>query len=190
MITNDYSYWHRIISSRITETVSGITSIRQWTCPQSSFVKLNFDASFKEKTKDVGIGLILRNCAGVRDGGRCYYIKVMDPEQAEAKALLEAIIWARRKGIRKLHLKGDCENVIRALNGSLSSIKWTIRNIILDSLNLLDYFEGWLCTHVHRDINHVADTIAKYARNSSADKEWIEAIPSWLELCLQKDTFL
>ncbi|RZC84239.1 hypothetical protein C5167_047021, partial [Papaver somniferum] len=122
-ITNDYSDRYRISSSHITERVSGITTIGQWTCPQSSFVKLNFDASFKEETKDVGIGLILGNCAGVRDGGRCCCIKATDPEQAEAEALLEAIIWARRKGIRKPHLEGDRENVIRSLNGSLSSIK-------------------------------------------------------------------
>ncbi|XP_026452225.1 uncharacterized protein LOC113352641 [Papaver somniferum] len=39
------------------------------------------------------------------NGGRCWQSKAIDPEQAEAFALMGAIIWAQKKGVRKLHLE-------------------------------------------------------------------------------------
>ncbi|XP_026410490.1 uncharacterized protein LOC113305690 [Papaver somniferum] len=127
-------------------------------------MKINCDVAFDDLTKSVGIGLIGRSFTGSADGARCCRTKALDPEQAEAKALLEAALMARQKGYRYVHIEGDCLNVISALNDRSKAITWTTRNLITDYGNVLNSFDSWKCTHVLRDVNHVAHKLAKHGK--------------------------
>ncbi|RZC91906.1 hypothetical protein C5167_021619 [Papaver somniferum] len=92
-----------------------------------------------------------------------------DEEQGEAIAALEAIKWALQKGIQDLHLEGDNLNVIESINGALGRINWRTNSVIQDCRSLLSGFVNWMCTHVKRDANGVADKIAKNTRTQSMD---------------------
>ncbi|XP_026378802.1 uncharacterized protein LOC113273268 [Papaver somniferum] len=69
----------------------------------------------------------------------------MNAEEADAAEALMGVQWAREVGIRRLHLEGDCQNVLRAMNGARNSVKWTTNSWIEDILVYLnDNFESWV----------------------------------------------
>ncbi|XP_026451444.1 uncharacterized protein LOC113351721 [Papaver somniferum] len=117
-----------------------------WETPIQPFTKLNFNASYEEATHIMGSALILKEIAATTDGIRCSKNRALDPEQAEAKALLDAVLWAKDKGIAALHLQGDCQNVINTVNGNFEAIKWTTKNVVMDVLKILSSFSSWKCT--------------------------------------------
>ncbi|XP_026428436.1 uncharacterized protein LOC113324335 [Papaver somniferum] len=117
-----------------------------WKAHANDIYKINFDASFIAKTVLSGWGLICRDSAANNYGLRGGASLAIDPEQAEAQSLLEAVQWACRNGWRKIHLEGDCQNIIATVNGKATSVKW-------------------VCTYAHREVNHIADSIAKSPNN-------------------------
>lgn len=160
---------------------------KNWKAPIDDIYKLNFDASYIDKTVLSGWGLICRDSAGNSHGLRGGASLAIDPEQAEAHSLLEAVQWAHSKGWRKIHLEGDCQNVIAAVNGKATTVKWTTYNLIHDALVILSYFDSWVCTYAHRDANHIADSIAKYARTQTICFCWFNNLSVWINLLIQQD---
>ncbi|XP_026384911.1 uncharacterized protein LOC113280510 [Papaver somniferum] len=148
--------------------------------------KINFDAAFTKETGNYGYGLICRdisgNCNGLRGGAG----KALDPEQAEAKALLRAVLWAKEQGKLSIHLEGDCNNMINVLNGNFSAIKWISANLIFDALVILRDFDFWQCSHVKRDANDLAYKIAKQAM-SGVFYVSLSNMPVWIKTLIRKD---
>ncbi|XP_026396768.1 uncharacterized protein LOC113291450 [Papaver somniferum] len=72
---------------------------------------------------------------GESNGARGCCTRALDPEQAEALATFEAIRWAKVKGVRKLHLEGDSQRVVKAINGSKGIVNWTNEGILRDSIS-------------------------------------------------------
>lgn len=107
-------------------------------------------------------------------------------------ALLEAIQIAKRAGLTKVHLEGDCVNVINALTGSLGSIRWKNNTIIRDCNELLKVFNNWVIRYVPRGTNCVADLLAKDAISMASSSCWSNEAPMWLDslikekLCVQE----
>lgn len=160
---------------------------REWHKPNNPFIKINCDAAFDDVTKYVGIGLISRQCVGIPDGARCCRTKALDSEQAEAKAILEAPIWERRKGYRHVHLEGDCLDVISTFDGKIEAINWTIRNLINGCRSTLNFFNSWKCPHVFGDVNRVAHMIAKEGIYLLAEEERSSQLPTWILQCIHRD---
>ncbi|XP_026429496.1 uncharacterized protein LOC113325844 [Papaver somniferum] len=179
--------WIRIGDSQSDNiTVSnGISKI--WNPSANDVYKINFDASHINKNVLSCWGLICRDFAGISYGLRGGASLAVDPEQDEAQSLLEAVQWAQRNGWRKIHLEGDCSNVILAINEKTTTIKWTTQNLVQDSLNILSSFEFWVCTYAHRDANHIADSLEKYARTQSICFSWLNNEPSWIKTLIQHD---
>ncbi|XP_026396120.1 uncharacterized protein LOC113290751 [Papaver somniferum] len=102
-----------------------------WTVSTYNVDKINFDAAFIKDSGAYGFGLICKNISGICNGLRGGYGKALDTEQAEVRALLEAVLWAKEQGKLSIHPEEECSNVINALNGKFSAIKWTTANLIL-----------------------------------------------------------
>lgn len=87
----------------------------------------------------------------------------IDHEQTETKVFLEAVQWAKPKGLTGIYLEGKCLNMIEALNKKHTTVEWTSCNLIKDALDILRTFSSWLSIYVYRDANHIADSLAKFA---------------------------
>ncbi|XP_026451883.1 uncharacterized protein LOC113352254 [Papaver somniferum] len=179
--------WTRVSDNQsVNITVSnGISKI--WHPPTDDVYKINFDASHINKKILSGWGLICRDFAGISYGLRGGASLAVDPEQAEAQSLLKAVQWVQMNGWRKIHLEGDYSNAISAINGKTTTIKWTTQNLVQDTLNILGSFEFWVCTYAHRDANHIADSLAKYARTQSICFSWFNNEPAWIKTLIQHD---
>ncbi|XP_026459453.1 uncharacterized protein LOC113360125 [Papaver somniferum] len=161
-----------------------------WTVPMYPFMKINFDASFKKDCNKCGLGLIMRSFAGECGGAASIPLTAFDEEQAEALGALQEVIWAKGNNIDHLHLEGDNSNVIAALNGASTAVKWTTSSVIEDILVLLSSFNSWKCSYVPREANKTAHLLAKEAYNASnnlvlsADSDF----PMWLKSSLEEDS--
>lgn len=73
-----------------------------WSPPSGGVFKMNVDGSFINDTKTCGIGLIIRDFAGVHWGSKCISLThLSSPEQAECRGLLEATQWQGRRICRR-----------------------------------------------------------------------------------------
>ncbi|XP_026410054.1 uncharacterized protein LOC113305180 [Papaver somniferum] len=89
---------------------------RYWSPLANYLTKINSDASYVDRNSQSGWALIAIKFSVDCDGLRGGTDPVIDPEQAEAQALLKAVLWAQQKVLIKLHLEGDCLNVINDVN--------------------------------------------------------------------------
>ncbi|XP_026435257.1 uncharacterized protein LOC113332987 isoform X2 [Papaver somniferum] len=75
-------------------------------------------------------------------GAWCILGVAENEEHAEAIASWEAIKWAKRNNSQKLHMEGDCLNVVLAINSNLGSVRWTNNPIIMDCKEMLGSFSS------------------------------------------------
>lgn len=100
-------------------------------------------------------------------------------------------MWAKQKGLTRIQLEGNCLNVIEALKGKQTSVKWTTHNLIQDALDILSTFNFWSSNYVHRDANHLTDSLAKFARTQVIFFHWLNSGPEWVSSLTQQDkTFI
>ncbi|KAI3837054.1 hypothetical protein MKW98_005387 [Papaver atlanticum] len=60
-------------------------------------------------------------------------------------------------------------------------------NLITDCGSILNIFVNWKCTHVPRDVNHVAHKLAKHGKEINSEEEWSSSLPAWILQCIQRD---
>lgn len=123
---------------------------------------------------------------GGQHGIRCRFTTAVTPEGAEAAAALLAVTWEKEKGIRRLHLEGDCSNVIKAINGARSSVNWQTNSWIEDIIVILNSsFDYWPCSFDLKEANNAAHKLEKHAISNSSSEIWFDQVPGWLNECIQ-----
>ncbi|XP_026452057.1 uncharacterized protein LOC113352456 [Papaver somniferum] len=117
--------WTRIQSSSTNSRseIRAPPSQKIWRKPDLQFIEVNFDAAWCKFNNLTGISLICRNFTGASNGSKGHCTKAVDSEQAEALAALEAITLGKEKGILDLHLEGDSQRVVNAINGEKGAFK-------------------------------------------------------------------
>ncbi|XP_026404968.1 uncharacterized protein LOC113300021 [Papaver somniferum] len=145
-----------------------------WQPPLHEFFKINSDGSFISANSTGGIGLICRDFAGAHHGSKCIYLSsATSPEQAESKALWEAMKWAMEKNLKKVIFELDTKLVVDAMLGDALNIDWRLHNLILDIKNVLKLHISWQCSYVPKEKNKVADSLSKLARTQLISGVWI-----------------
>lgn len=120
-----------------------------WNPPLANQSKINFDAAWVSESLISGFGLILRNCAGNRQGAKSGFFKATCPEKAEALALLQGSKWAKEMNLTYLWMEGDCERIMAFTQGKNSLVKWQNESILKEAMLILsgcDNFLGFIFT--------------------------------------------
>jgi len=130
-----------------------------WKPSSVGFSKINFDGSCRTNGEMSG-GTIIRN-----HDRTILYLAVNKfgsgtAIQAETLALKRSIEAARELRLRKIHIEGDSQILINALKGSLR-YPWEIDILVTDIGFLLRSFDSVILSFVPREINSVADYLAK-----------------------------
>jgi len=97
----------------------------------------------------------------VTEGGR--RIGEATNNQAEYEALIHALEVADAHGFDELEIRSDSELVVRQLRGEYAVNNPALRELRVRALELLERFESWTLTHVPRELNERADTLANEA---------------------------
>ena len=81
---------------------------------------------------------------------------------AEACTALHGLLYAKSMNLRKIWVEGDSLNIINCLN-KITKPSWTINNIILKAIHIINSFETCIITHNFREANHTANWAANVA---------------------------
>ncbi|XBI67156.1 hypothetical protein VPH35_046564 [Triticum aestivum] len=92
------------------------TPATRWEPPRRDFVKVNFDAAFKQDARDGAYGYVLRSDEGeLIAAGAGKFTHVKNALQAEAEACLAAIEGASNAGVHHIMLESDSLSLVQAL---------------------------------------------------------------------------
>ncbi|MBA0824472.1 hypothetical protein Goarm_021143 [Gossypium armourianum] len=91
--------------------------IDRWKPPQASWVKLNFDATYKAQSNKSCSGFIIRNEKGeVMGSGITLHSNILDVGLAEATTCYQGLLFAKEMGFVKVEVEGDARVIIEKIN--------------------------------------------------------------------------
>ncbi|PRQ29705.1 putative RNA-directed DNA polymerase [Rosa chinensis] len=159
-----------------------------WKPPSAGWVKINVDGAFYKETCTGGIGVIIRD-----DMGRClggYYASVShvsSSEQVEALAGREAVSLAIQRGLSPVIFETDSLTLFHATKQRVIPHTSFIGRVYDDITFHLQQMPGSYFTHVYRQANVVAHTLARFACASSSSLFWGLEPPACIVDVLSKE---
>ncbi|KAL9293400.1 putative ribonuclease H domain-containing protein [Arabidopsis thaliana] len=183
--TEEVKEWTRTRrSSRSTQVVTpSHPSPKRWTKPTSSYVKINFDASFHINNTASSGGWVIRDHEGsAKAWGSSTLEHVNTPLEAETKALLVAMQQTWIRGYRRVHFEGDCEVLINTINGRRS--RSDIANLLHDIDFWASKFSSLVFTFTSRQCNILAHHLASPLYSSCVFQSDSGIQPMWLKKLL------
>ncbi|XP_042958120.1 uncharacterized protein LOC122293670 [Carya illinoinensis] len=159
------------------ETNRGSRPHVKWKRPPEGKYKLNWDAAMDVSRGLVGMGAIIRDYnREVLATLRARRKLTLSPFNAEAHALMLAVLFSKEAGFLDLMLEADSLHVVEKLEKPVED--WSIGGLIVkDTRNVLKSFVSWSVCHTKRDANMVAHKLAKDALLSDYDQYDLEEIP-------------
>ncbi|MBA0680160.1 hypothetical protein Goari_011873 [Gossypium aridum] len=152
--------------------------IDQWKPPQTPWVKLNFDATYKAQLNKSCSGFIIRNEKGeVMGSGITLHSNILDVGLAEAVACYQGLLFAKEMGFVNVEVEGDAQIVIEKIIQGEDG-RADLDSVIADIKAFKSSFHHISFKHVRREANQVAHIIAKEGHSRSENTFWIEDIPA------------
>ncbi|XP_043714529.1 uncharacterized protein LOC122662888 [Telopea speciosissima] len=154
--------------------------VSHWFPPPTGFVKVNYDAALKQGSLEGGIGLVFRSDVGRPLHALSAPLNFTSALQGETLAIRMAIAKAATLGITHLVVESDCKEAILYLQGSLMHPSLEAVVILNDVMRLCNSFTAVSFSSIPRDLNTVADTLARRALSSVCMTDWPISTP-WLQ---------
>ena len=155
-----------------------LSSVRaKWCPPNPDMVKINCDgATFKEQKK-LGIGVVIRDSNGLVMASMSKLL----PQQytsleIETLAASSALEFAAKLGFRQVTLETDSQVLSNALRHN-SPYLFPLGLLIDDIRCNASLFNQLLYSHVKREGNKVAHSLARYSIYISDFLVWMETVP-------------
>lgn len=155
-------------------------SSSQWEPPPSGWLKCNFDCSYHQETRSVGLGFIVRDDKGkFLVAGMSKMNNVSSPLQGEALGFLYAAqqIWVR--GWRHVWFEGDSVELERIINQVVDQ-HVLLGNVIHDIRFWISRLPICSLGSVNRKKNSAADALSKKAIVMENDYIMLSIPPPWL----------
>ena len=109
-----------------------------------------------------------------------------NPEEVEVLAALKAVSFALELGFRSAILEGESLGLIKALKSAECSLSPT--GLLIDDVKrVANSFVHLLYSHVKRNGNRIAHSLAKNALRIPDFQVWMEDVPSHIVSILQLD---
>ena len=160
-----------------TRTVRLQPQPHRWAPPELGIYKANYDGAYFAEEEAAGIGVVVRNDLGQVMASLAEKL-AMPPtvEILEAMAARRAMIFMEELRLHRAIFEGDSETVVKALSRDCPD-RSCIGHIVKDCKSLMGCFQTNSFSHVRRQSNGVAHTLARRARKSSPLSVWMESIP-------------
>ncbi|CAL9010028.1 unnamed protein product [Prunus brigantina] len=154
-----------------------------WSPPPTGWVKVNIDGSCK--ASGTGFGGVFRNSEGKVLGAFASNQDQPSSTAAEVLAFLEAIRVAWVRDWKHLWLETDSSLVVQFFSSTSYSIPWSLRTEWRNCLWRIKQMH-FVCTHIYREGNCVADMLANFGADNHA-YYWWDSLPSWAAIAYAKD---
>lgn len=143
-----------------------------WSPPEEGWLKCNTDGAFYPGKGQGATGAVLRDADGQITGGIAqWYDHGLDALTMEAWALRDGMTFARNKGVQRLHIETDSQELVKlwAAGGNQRS---RIAPIIMDARELRTFFSAFKLSYSSRSCNQVAHSLAKQVSGDNRVVEW------------------
>ena len=159
----------------------------RWSCLPGGLVKINFDGAAFGASNISGIGVVIRNSNGDVLASFSQKIpQVYKAEEIEALAAFKALSFAFELGFRSANLEGDSLGLIQALKLEERSLSPT--GLLFEDVKVLaNNFVRLLYSHIKRNGNRVAHSLARNTLCIPDFQVWMEDVPSHIVSILQLD---
>ncbi|CAN1147432.1 Putative ribonuclease H protein At1g65750 [Linum perenne] len=153
-----------------------------------STLKCNTDAATFARLGLIGVGACLRNNHGQLLGFRMSTKRAgLSIAECEALALLEAMGWAQQQGLQDVNFESDAKTIVDSLKNADSNYT-ELRDLLKKCKLMLTACPNFSVTHITRDSNSAAHTLARFSCNYDAPTVGVLA-SVWLQnslnnLCL------
>lgn len=140
-----------------------------WIKPKLNNYKINFDGAV-DKNGNAAMGFIIRNHLGIpvfMDHATDKHLTVL---QTETLALRMAIKKLKQLNLSMVEIEGDNLCLMNVMQGSWTC-PWSIDVLISDIRFDILHYHGLKFTHIFREVNQVADRIAKLG--------FLKNVPNW-----------
>ncbi|XP_075659226.1 uncharacterized protein LOC142629127 [Castanea sativa] len=147
-------------------------------------VKINIDRAVSNQSR---IGVVIRDNNGVALASCSEKIhQAYKPKEVEVLAALRAVSFVLELGFRNAILEGDSLDLIKALKSAECSLS-PIGLLIDDVKRVANNFVRLFYSHVKRNSNRVAHSLAKNALRIPDFQVWMEDVPSHIVSFLQSN---
>ena len=147
----------------------------KWHPPHSPLVKVNFDGSVINNNK-AATGFVIRDAQGNPLLAGAKNVGVNNILITEGLALRDGLQKALENGFKKVQVEGDSKVLINCLKGSFST-PWRLKKIVEDINWLSSFFKEISFSHIHREANFTADSLAKLGHSLSSSQIWNRCLP-------------
>jgi hypothetical protein len=147
-------------------------------------IKLNWDSALNRGKHLMGVGVIARDSEGQVVASMCsVQHHISDPAIAEAYGARQALEFALEFGrfldLQLVFLEGNALEITTTL-GRMDDESGKYGNLIMDARRLFRGFHLWNITHVRRESNMVAYSLAKFVVSSKQTRVWFESYSTCL----------
>jgi hypothetical protein len=141
-------------------------------------IKLNWDSALDHGKHLMGVGVIALDLEGQVVASICsVQHHVFDSAIAEAYGACQALEFGRFLDLQSVFLEGDALEISTAL-GRMDDESGKYGNLIMDARRLFRGFHFWNITHVRREGNMVAHSLAKFVVSFEQTRVWFESYPT------------
>ncbi|XP_075645735.1 uncharacterized protein LOC142616862 [Castanea sativa] len=157
---------------------SSPTHQRLWTAPTLDSYKINYDGALSTTDNKSGIGIVVRDYHGEVIASLIQQLdQAYQPVEVEAMAASKAVEFGSELGIQRAIIEGDSAVVVKSLTSKECGL--TPYSQLLNDVSLFSGFYSQLSySHVKRDGNKVAHSLAKLALTTQSFTVWMEDVPS------------
>ncbi|XP_074313600.1 uncharacterized protein LOC141648783 [Silene latifolia] len=157
-----------------------------WMRPKGGEFKINVDAGVIS-----GVGTGLRAICRDGEGHMVWALTEQetverDPTEAEALAILVGVREAKRRGMRRIAVEGDCLTIIQDLQKRRQG-QSDIFIIYEEIFDICVYFESCVFSFTRRNFNSVAHSLAHIDPWLSGCRRWDEDVPQNIGDCIARD---
>nr|AAQ56556.1 hypothetical protein OSJNBa0070J19.14 [Oryza sativa Japonica Group] len=142
--------------------------------------------AFSRNDSQGATGAVLRDVDGRFKGGRArWHPHGLDALMMEALACRDGIQLAREKGVLRIQVETDCQELTKLWKQG-GSQRSHVASIISDAIELSSSFHGFTLLYTPRSCNHVAHVLAKQVTADDRLGEW-QSAPACIEHLVTED---
>ena len=172
--------WNEIHRSnlRLNRFSSSSSSTHQalWTTPTPDSYKINYDGALSIADNKSGIGIVVWDCHGEVIASLIQQLdQAYQPVEVEAMAASKAVEFGSELGLHRAIIEGDSEVVVKALTCKEFGLA-PYAHLINDVSLFFGLYSQLSYSHVKRNSNKVAHSLAKLALTSKSCLVWMEDV--------------
>nr|XP_023888076.1 uncharacterized protein LOC112000212 [Quercus suber] len=161
-----------------------------WKLPLSGSFKVNVDGALFSKSKQAGVGVMVRDEVGTMIAAMARKLDLpLSALATEAKALEIGVTFAEEVGLRDVVSESDSQLIINAIHG-IGEAEASVQNIILGVLQKAQCFRTFDFLHIKRQGNAPAQLLAQHAFHVENMVVWLEDCPSQVACACSHDVLV